>query len=148
MECGRARYGVMTILSRLLRRDPITEPQDRTKGKTTTPPSWVGLEPPFTRVLTFVLTTGFATLGLLMVSSVPYPGWQNLHIKRRHAYPTLVALVLASVAIALHHEPMLFGIGLAYALSGPVTWVLTRRKAREAAEAREKWTAESGSDVG
>ncbi len=90
---------------------------------------WLGLTPPFSPVLSLVLTIGFAALAVLMVSAVPYPSWKMVQITRRHPFTTLVAVVLGLVAILLHHEPMLFAIGLLFIASGPALWWIGRRRA-------------------
>lgn len=110
--------------------------------------AWLGLEPPFSRPLGLSLTIGFAGLSLLMVSSLPYPSWKSVRITGRHAYTTLVAIVLGLVAVLLHHEPMLFALGILFLLSGPVLWLRDRRAGRNLESAAEEPTRESTSDVG
>lgn len=109
---------------------------------------WLGFAPPFSRPFGLGITIGFAMLSLLMVSAIPYPSWRSLHITRRHAYPTLVAVVLGLVAILLHHEPMLFAIGILFILSGPTLWLMDRRTRRTQKAPAERTTRESTSDVG
>ncbi len=107
---------------------------------------WLGLEPPFSTVLGMLVTGTFAMLALLMVSSVPYPSLKMIKIEGRRAYPTLVVIVLGAVAILLNHEPMMFGLGVVFVLSGPVYWWMLRRRAVEASEVAEP--EESRGDVG
>ena len=107
---------------------------------------WVGLEPPFTPILGMTITSGFVLLALLMVSSVPYPSLKVIKLEGKRAYPTLVAIVVFAVAILLHHEPMMFGLGVIFLLSGPVYWLILRR--RERAGVTEEVPRESGGDVG
>ncbi|MCE2390432.1 MAG: CDP-diacylglycerol--serine O-phosphatidyltransferase [Proteobacteria bacterium] len=104
--------------------------------------TWFAFEgPPFGRLPGALLTTGFAVLALLMVSSLPYPSLKLIRIEGRRAYPTLVAVVLFSVALLLNHEWMFFALGAIFLLSGPAVW--WRRRYREArqlapAEAHEE----------
>jgi len=100
---------------------------------------WLGYTPPFQRGLSMVVTTFFALLALLMVSTIPYPSIKGLKIEGRRAYPMLVVVVLALVVVLLNHEPMLFGAGIAYLVSGPVLWWMERKNPKaEPAEAEPK----------
>ncbi len=107
--------------------------------------TWVDLEPPFAPALGMLITGSFALLALLMVSPVPYPSLKMIKIEGKLAYPTLVAIVLFTVAILLNHEPMMFGLGITFLLSGPVYWLILRR--RERASPLEETPRETGSDV-
>jgi CDP-diacylglycerol--serine O-phosphatidyltransferase len=107
--------------------------------------SWLGLEPPFSPVLSMLVTGGFAVVALLMVSPVPYPSLRSIKIEGKRVYPTLVAIVLFAVAILLNHEPMMFGLGVTFVLSGPVYWLILRR--REQADAIEEASSETRGDV-
>ncbi len=104
---------------------------------------WLGLTPPFSPALGLGLTIGFAALAVLMVSAVPYPSWKMVHITRRHPFTTLVAVVLGLVAVLLHHEPMLFAIGLLFIASGPALWWIGRRRAPQAIAAEPTEPTES-----
>lgn len=88
---------------------------------------WMGFTPPFHRPLAMVVTTFFALLALLMVSTIPYPSIKGLKIEGKRAYPMLVVVVLALVVVLLNHEVMLFGAGLVYLASGPVLWWMERK---------------------
>ncbi len=107
---------------------------------------WLGLEPPFPKVLGMAVTGSFALLALLMVSSVPYPSLKIIKIEGRRAYPTLVVIVLCAVAILLNHEPMMFGLGVVFILSGPVYWMMRRRREESVLVAGEA-TEESSSEL-
>jgi len=89
---------------------------------------WIGLAPPFPRPLGIAITSFFALLALLMVSTIPYPSIKAIKIEGPRGYPVLVALVVFLVIVLLNHEPMLFSLGILYLLSGPVVWWLERRK--------------------
>lgn len=88
---------------------------------------WIGLAPPFSPIVGIGVTSGFVGLALLMVSPVPYPSLRMIKLEGRGAFPTLVAIVVFSVAILLNHEPMMFGLGVTFLLSGPAYWVMLRR---------------------
>ncbi|HET9039231.1 MAG TPA: hypothetical protein VFN40_03620, partial [Gemmatimonadales bacterium] len=48
-----------------------------------------------------------------------------------------VALIVFIVVVLVNHEPMLFGLGIAYLLSGPILWRLERNRAKSAPPALE-----------
>jgi len=85
------------------------------------------LEPPFPRPLGIALTSFFALLALL-VSTIPYPSVKGIKIEGKRAFPTLVAILVFLVVVLLNHEKMLFALGLAYLISGPVLWWMERGK--------------------
>lgn len=72
----------------------------------------------------FAVALGVATLGLLMVSPIPYRSGKELDL--RHSYGTLVLVVIALALIVQEPSVTLFVIGLVYAFSGPVEWVWRR----------------------
>ncbi|HTO52007.1 MAG TPA: CDP-diacylglycerol--serine O-phosphatidyltransferase [Myxococcota bacterium] len=103
------------------------------------------LEPPFPRPLGIAITSFFALLALLMVSTIPYPSLKAVKIDFRRAYSALVGIAVLMVVVLLNHEKMLFAIGCAYLVSGPVLWWMERHKPKlEDAAERER---ESLSDV-
>ena len=52
------------------------------------------------------------------------------------------------VVVLLNHEPMLFGLGILYLLSGPILWRLERSRAKSAPPALEtEIPTESTGDV-
>ncbi len=71
-----------------------------------------------------VIALGVAGLGLLMVSPIPYRSGKELDL--RHSYGTLVLVVIALTLIVQEPSVTLFVIGVVYALSGPVDWVVRR----------------------
>jgi CDP-diacylglycerol--serine O-phosphatidyltransferase len=88
---------------------------------------WLGYSPPFEKPLSMTITTFFALLALLMVSTIPYPSIKAVKIEGRRAYPMLVLILLTLVVVLLNHEVMLFGAGIAYLVSGPVLWWMERK---------------------
>jgi len=109
---------------------------------------WLEIAPPFPRPLGIAITSFFALLALLMVSTIPYPSVKAIKIEGRRGYPVLVGLVVFLVVVLLNHEPMLFGLGILYVLSGPVVWWLERRKPKTAPTTLDgELKTESTSDV-
>jgi len=103
------------------------------------------LEPPFSRPLGIAITSFFALLALLMVSTIPYPSVKGIKIEGRRAFPTLVGILVFLVAVLLlNYEKMLFTLGLIYLASGPVLWWIERGKPQPVAAPEER---ESVGDV-
>lgn len=76
-----------------------------------------------------VLLAGLtAGAGLLMVSPLRYWSPKNVNLKGRVPFVALVAIVLGYALIMLDPPRVLLGGFVAYALSGPVLWVLRRRR--------------------
>ncbi len=98
---------------------------------------WLEVAPPFPRPLGLAITSFFALLALLMVSTIPYPSLKAVKIERARAYPALVALIVFLVVVLLNHEPMLFGLGILYVLSGPGVWWLERHNPKPVPAALE-----------
>ena len=74
------------------------------------------------------IAAGTATLGLLMVSAIPYRSFKEIDL--RHSYGTLVLMVFA-IALIIHEPSVtLFVISLAYCVSGPVEWLWRRHTGR------------------
>ena len=107
--------------------------------------SWLGIDTPLPRGVGLGVAVGFVSLALLMVSGVPYPSWKSLPLSGRHAFPTLVALVLGLLLLLLYGEPAFFGIAATYVASGPALWLASLRK-RHTADAAAR-VEESAADV-
>jgi CDP-diacylglycerol--serine O-phosphatidyltransferase len=60
---------------------------------------------------------GVATLGLLMVTSIPYRSFKDLDV--RGSYRSLVGMVIVFAVVLLEPYVTLFALGLAYVCSGP-----------------------------
>jgi CDP-diacylglycerol--serine O-phosphatidyltransferase len=74
------------------------------------------------------IAAGTATLGLLMVSAIPYRSFKEIDL--RHSYGTLVLMVFAIALIINEPSVTLFVISLAYCVSGPVEWLWRRHTGR------------------
>ncbi len=70
-----------------------------------------------------------ATLGLLMVSSIPYRSFKDLDV--RGSYRTLVGMVIVFAVILLEPYVTLFVLGLLYVASGPIELFWRWRTGRE-----------------
>jgi CDP-diacylglycerol--serine O-phosphatidyltransferase len=75
---------------------------------------------------------GAATLGLLMVSPVPYRSFKEVHF--RGNYRATVLMVIAFAVILSKPSVTFFLVGLAYAASGPVEWYWRWRTGRSLEE--------------
>ena len=78
-------------------------------------------------IILLVLIYGLA---VLMVSNVSYNSFKSIHLSPRQPLWILVALIVGLKLIIAEPQIFLFTAFMLYALSGPVTWVLTRPKAR------------------
>jgi CDP-diacylglycerol--serine O-phosphatidyltransferase len=77
------------------------------------------------------LTVLIATyiLAFLMVSTIKYYGFKNIELFRRKPFRWLVIAILFIIIVAYEPEYTLFGLFLAYAISGPVmVFVFFRRR--------------------
>ena len=103
---------------------------------------WIELAPPFGAPLGLAITASFAVVALLMVSTLPYISLKSLPFSL-NSFTALVAIALGLIAILLHPEPMMFGIGALYVVSGPALWLLELRS-RPGAEEPEPTSVEPG----
>ncbi|MBW1786094.1 MAG: CDP-diacylglycerol--serine O-phosphatidyltransferase [Deltaproteobacteria bacterium] len=76
-------------------------------------------------------------LSFLMVSTIDYFSFKDLELKNRKPFNVLVGIILVFIVIAYKPKIMLFGILLAYVVSGPVVSTYRYRK-RRAAKLSEK----------
>jgi CDP-diacylglycerol--serine O-phosphatidyltransferase len=67
-----------------------------------------------------VVGAGLASLGLLMVSAVPYRSFKEVDL--RHGFRTLVLIIVALAVVVQEPFLWLFAIGVAYVTSGPAEW--------------------------
>ncbi|MCL4233846.1 MAG: CDP-diacylglycerol--serine O-phosphatidyltransferase [Deltaproteobacteria bacterium] len=73
-----------------------------------------------------ILILTFVVAGL-MVSTFPYYGFKDVDMFRRHKFGTLVFFVGLLVFTFQEPETMLFLLIMAYAISGPIVWYVTRQ---------------------
>jgi CDP-diacylglycerol--serine O-phosphatidyltransferase len=79
------------------------------------------------------VAVGTATLGLLMVSSIPFLSFKQVDL--RHPFGTIVLSVVVLAVVIQEPKVSFFAIGLAYSLSGPIEWAWRRLSHRPLAEA-------------
>jgi CDP-diacylglycerol--serine O-phosphatidyltransferase len=76
----------------------------------------------------FAVACATYLLALLMISSIRYYSFKELDFARRHAFGTLLIIVLA-VIIGYAHPPLFLFLAFStYALSGPVRRILLRQR--------------------
>lgn len=85
-----------------------------------------GSELPLIAVILFGLVVGLA--GLLMVSNIKYYSFKDLDLKGRVPFVVILVVVLAFAVIFSDAPKMLLLIFMAYAVSGPVQFVLQLRQ--------------------
>ncbi|MEZ5571983.1 MAG: CDP-diacylglycerol--serine O-phosphatidyltransferase [Halioglobus sp.] len=69
-----------------------------------------------------------ALVGFLMIANFPYYSFKSIDLRRRVPFVVMIAMVLIFGLITLDPPSILLVVFLAYALSGPVTQGLKRRK--------------------
>jgi CDP-diacylglycerol--serine O-phosphatidyltransferase len=94
---------------------------------------WVGqdyhIEGRSIAVLAFVVTI---LVGLLMVSNVRYRSFKDLDLKGKVPFVAILLVVLVFVLVSIDPPQILFAIFAFYAVSGPVTTLIGRRRTRAA----------------
>lgn len=75
--------------------------------------------------------------GLLMVSSIRYNSFKKLDLAGPMRFLPFAAVVGALALVMINPPKVLFFIFFAYALSGPLMWILARRKASSAGSGSE-----------
>jgi len=81
-----------------------------------------------------ILLVVIYALAALMVSNVSYNSFKGIHLSPRQPLWILVALIVGLKFVIAEPQIFLFTAFLLYALSGPVTWVVGRPKARRRRE--------------
>lgn len=69
-----------------------------------------------------------AAIGLLMVSSIRYTSFKDLNLRGRVPFVVMLAALLIFVAITVEPSRVLLAMACLYCLSGPVIWLINRRK--------------------
>lgn len=83
------------------------------------------------RAFPFLFILCVYILSFLMVSTISYPSFKGLELRRQRPFSVLVAVILTLIVIVYQPKIMLFLILALYLLSGPFLMVY-RRKTREA----------------
>ncbi|MBW2102373.1 MAG: CDP-diacylglycerol--serine O-phosphatidyltransferase [Deltaproteobacteria bacterium] len=74
-------------------------------------------------------------LSFLMVSTVYYPSFKELELRKAKPFNVLVAVILIFIVVAYKPRIMLFFIVVTYVLSGPVLTLIRRRRRAKETEA-------------
>ncbi len=85
--------------------------------------------------LSFLALAFTVLAGAAMVSNIRYHSFKQVDIKGKVPFMAVLVVVLAFVLISLHPPQVLFGIFLAYALSGPAFSVIKRAQRAARGEA-------------
>ncbi len=80
-----------------------------------------------TRVPAILLVITIYVLAILMVSNVTFRNFKGIDLTQRRSFPILLAVILAAFVIVQFPNYMLFAMGIAYAVDGPVVWYMERR---------------------
>jgi CDP-diacylglycerol--serine O-phosphatidyltransferase len=78
----------------------------------------------------FIMPLITCLLAMLMVSNIQYHTLKDLNVRKRRPFNALVAVVFLLILFLGEPELFLFVIGVIYTLSGPVGYVITKRKKR------------------
>lgn len=75
-----------------------------------------------------VFIVGAYALGLLMISTIPYPSLKQVVIPRRKAFQVLALTIICLVIVANYPVYFLFGFGIFYIVLGPVLgpWIVRK----------------------
>jgi len=90
-------------------------------------------EPLEGRTLAVLTAAGVIALGFLMVSTLRYPSFKNVDLRRRRSYINVLGIGLLFLLIALHPAWMLLGIATGYALSAPTVHLIGMLRRRSEA---------------
>jgi CDP-diacylglycerol--serine O-phosphatidyltransferase len=85
--------------------------------------------------ITLILTL---VAGLLMVSNVPYLSFKNFDLRRHVPFVVLLGIVIALVVIVYDPPRVLFAGFCIYLLSGPVTFLVRRKKEKSSPKLEEE----------
>jgi CDP-diacylglycerol--serine O-phosphatidyltransferase len=83
------------------------------------------------REISFIALAVTVIAGCLMVSNVRYRSFKDLDLRGRVPFVAILALPLAFVLIVLDPPQVVFAVFAAYAVSGPVGWVMRLRRPEE-----------------
>jgi len=92
-------------------------------------PGILGADLPLALVMLFALLV--AAAGLLMVSNIKYYSFKDLDLKGRVPFVAILVVVLVFAVVFSDPPRVLLLIFLAYAASGPVQYLMRRRKRAE-----------------
>jgi CDP-diacylglycerol--serine O-phosphatidyltransferase len=70
------------------------------------------------------ILVGVMALALLMVSSIKFYSFKDLHFLTREPFMTVVLAVILMIIVVAEPQIMIFTFAVSYAVSGPVWWIL------------------------
>ncbi len=70
------------------------------------------------------ILVGVMTLALLMVSSIKFYSFKDLHFLTREPFMTVVLAVILMIIVLAEPQIMIFTFAVSYAISGPLWWLL------------------------
>lgn len=82
-----------------------------------------------------VILVTLVAVGTLEVTTFRYWSVKQLDLRRRWSYRAALPLALVVLVVALEPQAVFLVLGVAYALSGPATWLVARVRRRGAGEA-------------
>ena len=85
-------------------------------------------EPDFGRPGLFALACATYLVAFLMISNVRYYSFKDLNFAKRHPFGVLLVVALGILIVFPHPETTVFLLFCAYAVSGPVRWLLLRHR--------------------
>jgi CDP-diacylglycerol--serine O-phosphatidyltransferase len=71
--------------------------------------------------------------GITMVTNAPYYSFKDINFRRSVPFWAILIIVLALILVSANPPMVLFGLFVAYSVSGYVVWLWNRRKSRPAA---------------
>jgi CDP-diacylglycerol---serine O-phosphatidyltransferase len=71
--------------------------------------------------------------GITMVTNVPFYSFKDINFRRSVPFWAILIIVLALILVSANPPMVLFGLFVAYSVSGYVVWLWNRRKPRPAA---------------
>ena len=70
------------------------------------------------------ILVGVMALALLMVSSIKFYSFKDLHFLTREPFMTVVLAVILMIIVLAEPQIMIFTFAVSYAISGPIWWIL------------------------
>ena len=85
-------------------------------------------EPDFGRPGLFALACATYVLAFLMISNIRYYSFKDFNFAKRHPFGVLLVAALGILIVFAHPDTSVFLVFCAYAVSGPVRWLLLRQR--------------------
>ena len=128
MICGALRLARFNVLTGVTdRRYFIGLPIPGAAGVVASTVLFFG-DPDFGRPELFALACATYVIAFLMISNIRYYSFKDLNFAKRHPFGVLLVVALGILIVFAHPETFVFILFGAYALSGPVRWLLLRKR--------------------